>query len=129
MSKKRKFYNEPETKEEEVIEEVEDTEYDNETEDTTYDTEEYDNKTEELKIEEDSELAIPKKEEESKTPEIGTVKCAKLNVRSKPSLSSEIYGVLNMNDTVIITDDSNSQFYQIEYDEKTGYVMKEFINK
>lgn len=115
MSKKRKFYNEPETKEEEVIEEVEDTEYDNE--------------TEELKIEEDSELEIPEEEEESKTPDVGTVKCAKLNVRSKPSLSSEIYGVLDMNDTVIITDDSNSQFYQIEYDEKTGYVMKEFINK
>lgn len=120
MSKKRKFYNEPETKEEEIVEDVEDTE-----ETTEYD----DESTEELKIEEDSELEISEEEEESKTPEIGTVKCAKLNVRSKPSLSSEIYGVLNMNDTVIITDDSNSQFYQIEYDEKTGYVMKEFINK
>ncbi len=121
MSKKRKFYNEPETKEEEIVEDVEDTE-----EETT----EYDDESvEELKIEKDSELEIPEEEEESKTPEIGTVKCAKLNVRSKPSLSSEIYGVLNMNDTVIITDDSNSQFYQIEYDEKTGYVMKEFINK
>lgn len=122
MSKKKKFYNEPETKEEEVIEEVEDTEYDNETEDTAYDTEE-------LKIEEDSELEIPEEEEESKTPEIGTVNCAKLNVRSMPSITSEIYGVLNMNDTVIITDDSDPLFYQIEFDEKKAYVMKEFINK
>lgn len=129
MSKKKKFYNEPETTEEEVIEEVEDTEYDNETEDTTYDTEEYDNETEELKIEEDSEIEIPEEEEESKTPDVGTVNCAKLNVRSMPSITSEIYGVLDMNDTVIITDDSDPLFYQIEYDEKSAYVMKEFINK
>ena len=121
MSKKRKFYNEPETKEEEIIEDVEDTE-----EETT----EYDDESvEELKIEEDSELEIPEEEEESKTPEIGTVNCAKLNVRSMPSITSEIYGVLNMNDTVIITDDSDPLFYQIEFDEKKAYVMKEFINK
>lgn len=122
MSKKNKFYNEPETTEEEVIEEVEEKEYDDETQN------EYDDEVEELKVEEDSEIEVPEEEEVSKTPEIGTVNCAKLNVRSMPSLTSEIYGVLNMNDTVVIIDDTNPLFYQIEYDEKIGYVMKEFIN-
>lgn len=122
MSKKNKFYNEPETTEEEVVEEVEEKEYDDETQN------EYDDEVEELKVEEDSEIEIPEEEEVSKTPDIGTVNCAKLNVRSMPSITSEIYGVLNMNDTVIITGDDDPLFYKIEFDEKVGYVMKEFIN-
>ena len=122
MSKKKKFYNEPETTEEEVVEEVEEKEYDDETQN------EYDDEVEELKVEEDSEIKIPEEEEVSKTPDIGTVNCAKLNVRSMPSITSEIYGVLNMNDTVIITGDNDPLFYKIEFDEKVGYVMKEFIN-
>lgn len=125
MSKK-KFFNEPETTEEEVVEEVEEKEYDDETQ-NEYD-EEIQDDTEELKVEEDSEIDIPKEEEVSKTPDIGTVNCAKLNVRSMPSITSEIYGVLSMNDTVIITGDDNPLFYKIEFDEKDGYVMKEFIN-
>lgn len=122
MSKKNKFYNEPETTEEEVVEEVEEKEYDDETQN------EYDDEVEELKVEEDSEIEIPEEEEVSKTPDIGTVNCAKLNVRSMPSITSEIYGVLNMNDTVIITGDDDPLFYKIEFDEKVAYVMKEFIN-
>lgn len=125
MSKK-KFFSEPETTEEDIIEEVEDKEYDDETQ-NEYD-EEIQDDTEELKVEEDSEIEIPEEEKVSKTPEIGTVNCAKLNVRSKPSITSEKYGVLKMNDTVIITDDSDSLFYQIDYDDKEAYVMKEFIN-
>lgn len=125
MSKK-KFFSEPETTEEEVIEEVEEKEYDDKTQ-NEYD-EEIQDDTEELKVEEDSEIEIPEEEEVSKTPDIGTVNCAKLNVRSMPSITSEIYGVLNMNDTVIITGDDNPLFYKIEFDEKVGYVMKEFIN-
>lgn len=120
MSKK-KFFSEPETTKEKIIEEVEDdtqNEYDEEIQDDT----------EELKVEEDSEIEIPEEEEVSKTPDIGTVNCEKLNVRSMPSITSEIYGVLNMNDTVIITGDDNPLFYKIEFDEKVGYVMKEFIN-
>ena len=119
MSKKNKFYNEPEVTEEEVVEEKE---YDDETQNK------YDDEVEELKVEEDSEIEIPEEEEVSKTPDIGTVNCAKLNVRSMPSITSEIYGVLSMNDTVIITGDDNPLFYKIEFDEKVGYVMKEFIN-
>ena len=122
MSKKNKFYNEPETTEEEVVEEVEEKEYDDETQN------EYEDEVEELKVEEDSEIEIPKEEEVSKTPDIGTVNCAKLNVRSMPSITSEIYGVLNMNDTVIITGDNDPLFYKIEFDEKVAYVMKDFIN-
>lgn len=122
MSKKNKFYNEPETTEEEVVEEVEEKEYDDETQN------EYDDEVEELKVEEDSEIEIPEEEEVSKTPDIGTVNCAKLNVRSMPSTTSEIYGVLNMNDTVIITGYDDPLFYKIDFDEKVGYVMKEFIN-
>lgn len=122
MSKKNKFYNEPETTEEEVVEEVEEKEYDDDTQN------EYDDEVEELKVEKDSEIEIPEEEEVSKTPDIGTVNCAKLNVRSMPSITSEIYGVLSMNDTVIITGDDNPLFYKIEFDEKDGYVMKEFIN-
>lgn len=125
MSKK-KFFSEPETTEEEIIKEVEDKEYDDETQ-KEYDAEIQDD-TEELKVEEDSEIEIPEEEEVSKTPDIGTVNCEKLNVRSMPSITSEIYGVLNMNDTVIITGDDNPLFYKIEFDEKVGYVMKEFIN-
>lgn len=124
MSKKNRFYNEPETTEEEIIEDVEEKEYDNESvEEPVNEVED----TEELKVEEDPEIEIPE-EEDPKTPELGTVNTAKLNVREMPSLSSSILGVLNMNDTVIITDDTNSSFYQIEYDEKKGYVMKDFIN-
>lgn len=127
MSKKNKFYNEPETTEEEVVEEVEDKEYDDETQ-NEYD-EEIQDDTEELKVEEDSEIEIPEEEEVSKTPSyIGTVNCAKLNVRSMPSITSEIYGVLSMNDTVIIIGDDDPLFYKIEFDEKVAYVMKEFIN-
>lgn len=122
MSKKSKFYNEPETIEEEVVEEVEEKEYDDDTQN------EYDDEVEELKVEKDSEIEIPEEEEVSKTPDIGTVNCAKLNVRSMPSITSEIYGVLSMNDTVIITGDDDPLFYKIEFDEKDGYVMKEFIN-
>lgn len=121
MSKKNKFYNEPKTTDE-VVEEVEEKEYDDETQNK------YDDEVEELKVEKDSEIEIPEEEEVSKTPDIGTVNCAKLNVRSMPSITSEIYGVLSMNDTVIITGDDNPLFYKIEFDEKVGYVMKEFIN-
>ena len=126
MSKKNKFFNEPETTKDEVVEEVEEKEYDDETQ-NEYDKEIQDD-TEELKVEEDPEIEIPEEEEVSKTPDIGTVNCAKLNVRSMPSITSEIYGVLNMNDTVIITGDDNPLFYKIEFDEKVAYVMKEFIN-
>lgn len=121
MSKKNKNNFEPETKVDEIIKEQEIKE-DEIIEDSTDDVEE-------LKVDADSEIEVIE-EESSKSSVIGTVNTEKLNVRSMPSLTSEVLKVLNMNDTVVIIDDEDPLFYLIEFDEtKHGYVMKEFINK
>lgn len=120
MSKRNKNNFEPEVTEEEIVEEVvEENKEDSQNDDV-----------EELKMEYDSEIEVAEEEkEEIPTPTIGTVNCSKLNVRQRPSLTSAVLKVLNMNDTVIITGKTNPVFYEIEVeDNETGFVMKEFIN-
>lgn len=71
-------------------------------------------------------------EESAEIPEsnekIGTVNCARLNVRVSPMVNASVVCVLDCGAKVSITDDSDDVFYNI-YTETgiCGYCMKKFI--
>ena len=71
-------------------------------------------------------------EESAEIPEpnekIGTVNCARLNVRVSPIVDASVVCVLDCGAKVSITDDSDDVFYNI-YTETgiCGYCMKKFI--
>ena len=56
--------------------------------------------------------------------------CAKLNVRSKPSINGDVVTVLNANDKVIIdVDKSTDEWFKIRTaDGVNGYCMRKFVS-
>ena len=65
--------------------------------------------------------------EESKE-KIGSVNCAKLNVRVSPSTTALVVCVLENGSKVSITDDSDPNFYKVYTETGAyGFCMKQFI--
>ncbi len=59
---------------------------------------------------------------------IGTVNCARLNVRVSPMTNASVVCVLDCGAKVSITDDSDDEFYNIYTETGAyGYCMKKFI--
>ena len=59
---------------------------------------------------------------------IGTVNCAKLNVRVSPSTTALVVCVLDGGSKVSITDDSDPDFYKVYTETGVyGFCMKQFI--
>ena len=57
------------------------------------------------------------------------VKCAKLNVRVKPSKESTVCYILNNGESVMVDlDESTEDFYKVYTINMDGYCMKEFID-
>lgn len=72
-------------------------------------------------------------EESAEIPEsnekIGTVNCARLNVRVSPMVNASVVCVLDCGAKVSITDDSDDEFYNIYTETGAyGYCMKKFIS-
>jgi len=63
----------------------------------------------------------------SAIPSTGTVIGGRLNVRSRPDVSSPRLGQLPNGSTVTITGESGD-FWQIDYNGQVGYVLKEFVD-
>ena len=71
-------------------------------------------------------------EESAEIPEpkekIGTVNCARLNVRVSPMVNASVVCVLDCGAKVSITDDSDDEFYNIYTETGAyGYCVKKFI--
>lgn len=59
-----------------------------------------------------------------------TVNCDFLNLRSQPSLASEIVDKIPEGSEVFIDEKYlNKYFYKVNYNNKLGYCVKTFINK
>lgn len=75
--------------------------------------------TEEVTFEEIAEEAKEK---------IGSVNCAKLNVRVSPSTTALVVCILDSGSKVSITDDSDPEFYKVYTETGAyGFCMKQFI--
>lgn len=75
--------------------------------------------TEEVTFEESAEEAKEK---------IGSVNCAKLNVRVSPSTTALVVCILDSGSKVSITDDSDPEFYKVYTETGAyGFCMKQFI--
>lgn len=73
------------------------------------------------------EPALEEVVEEAKE-KIGSVNCAKLNVRVSPSTTALVVCILDSGSKVSITDDSDPEFYKVYTETGAyGFCMKQFI--
>ena len=84
--------------------------------------------SEELALEEVAEDATFEEISEEAKEKIGSVNCAKLNVRVSPSTTALVVCVLESGSKVSITDDSDPDFYKVYTETGAyGFCMKQFI--
>ena len=84
--------------------------------------------SEELTLEEVTEDATFEEISEEAKEKIGSVNCAKLNVRISPSTTALVVCVLENGSKVSITDDSDHNFYKVYTETGAyGFCMKQFI--
>ena len=88
-----------------------------------------------VKVENDGELEVVKTTSEPISEQQNFIKgtvsnCNKLNVRERPTLTSNVLRVIECNTQVEINvEDSTDDFYKVVIDGIEGYCMKDFIKK
>jgi len=59
----------------------------------------------------------------------GTVNATALNLRSEPSTSAQVQGVLSKDSAVIVTEETSSEWLKVQYGGIYGYVANQYISR